>query len=515
MKRIKYYHNMITILCAASLLCSNVLAYADEAVSDNSISGNSISGNSISENETPSVSEDVITGVSVSCTNEYRKKGRTAIISISANSTGGGIALIQVRNVLAGVRKTLYRSDDMTEDKEADRKNLTFPVTANGSYEFFIYDTNGNSDSCRCFVKDITSDSLDYYLSKAEDNRQNSTRTYYDIENDQDSKEEKLFGTVVFGGSGGTGDVRTGNTGERNYVVSSIGEDRSEERTASEKYGDWSMLRAKESNSGIKAWYEPYTDDGEPAQRPQPMENIIDLSDYGVELFKTEVIRDTEDVLGETKAPERPADPDLKFDRPDDNIDNMNDNNRIIIIGIIIFIIILVMLIIAFLLLKSGGAKKKKNKKRVKVRLRSTGKQALVPSGTRAAGTKKTQKLSDVKKMKAVGGGNQARSEVILKTAGTVSDDGIEKYAKMTEDYLRSKQDTEVKRAGLKKYFSDRHGFYCVDFTYKITEGMSPGQFKAQMNDLDTALSNVSGVDTITFAVDNANGVYRTTFYQV
>ena len=62
--------------------------------------------------------------------------------------------------------------------------------------------------------------------------------------------------------------------------------DREEDRQGLlEKYNGWSMLKTKNRKTYVRAWYEPFTDTGEPARRPQPLENIIDLSDYDVSLF--------------------------------------------------------------------------------------------------------------------------------------------------------------------------------------------------------------------------------------
>ena len=198
------------------------------------------------------------------------------------------------------------------------------------------------------------------------------------------------------------------------------------------------------------------------------------------------------------------------------------DNNNVFIIGIVVFIIILLMLIAAFLLLK--GSKGSRGMKKVRIRVKraskaSSGKTAVKgntvkkkssgnPGGAGVSGKAASQNKASAAKSGSVKGASQKMPQ--LRAPG---DEGIEKYARMTEEYVRSKFDIELKRVGLKKYYSDRHGFECVDFTYRPASGVIPAQFRTHLNDVDTALSNVSGVDTITFAVDNATGTYRTTFY--
>ena len=184
----------------------------------------------------------------------------------------------------------------------------------------------------------------------------------------------------------------------------------------------------------------------------------------------------------------------MKSPGEDDNIADMDNNNSVLIIGIIIFVIIVIMLLAAFMLLKGSGDKKRR---KIKIRIvkgkRSRG--AAVASAVAKAGSRKSGKG--------------------LPSLSPMTDDGIEKYAKMTEEYVHSEFGIELKRLGLKKYYSDRHGFNCVDFTYKPADGAHPAQLKGHLNDLDTALSNVSGVDTISFVVDISTGTYRTTFYKV
>ena len=181
----------------------------------------------------------------------------------------------------------------------------------------------------------------------------------------------------------------------------------------------------------------------------------------------------------------------------------MNNAYIWIVAGLAVLILILLMLLATFFLLKNGRGRKRRRKggsKQVKRKAESSG---IHKSENQAANIKKED--AKVPRETLAGGGS-------LPLRG-LSDEGIEKYEKMTDEYSRSKLGTELKRVGLKKYYSKRHGSHCVDFSYRIISGMSPSQFRTHLNDVDTALSIVSGVDTITFAVDNNTGVFRTTFY--
>ena len=262
-------------------------------VSGNEDSGNEVSGNEVSGNETPSAGGDTGKGISVKCTG-ISHRGHTAVVSIAAECTGGDIALIQVENSRAGVRKTLYRP-------EVASKSLDFMVTANGSYVFYAYDTNGNTDSCRVNIYDLKTGSIDDYLRRAQENRKAGIRSTAAEEEEWKKRDDKPA-RVIFGGvSGAAGTVRktAGSLPGKRYTVRSGNGNRNTDGQAStEKYSDWSMLKKKNRRADTKAWYEPYTDTGEPVVRPQPLENIIDLSDYETDLFKADVSPLTGDESG-------------------------------------------------------------------------------------------------------------------------------------------------------------------------------------------------------------------------
>lgn len=93
-------------------------------------------------------------------------------------------------------------------------------------------------------------------------------------------------------------------------------------------------------------------------------------------------------------------------------------------------------------------------------------------------------------------------------------DDSAEKYAKIASDFLSTRYGTVISKMTLRKYYSERHGFECVDFIYELKEGLTPSQFRNEINSIDLALSNVSGVDTLTFQIsDMKPEVFKTTFY--
>ncbi len=193
-------------------------------------------------------------------------------------------------------------------------------------------------------------------------------------------------------------------------------------------------------------------------------------------------------------------------------------NTRFLIIGIVIFILILLLIISVLLFLlgskkKSSGKKKRGKKRKV---YNASGRKGGEAGKTSSGKASEVRALSKTVKV-SYGGTASGAAKKPGKASGTVplklTDDGVEKYARMTEDYTLSKFDVRLERLELKKYYSERHGFYCVDFSYTVPQDISFAVFKGNLNDMDTALSNVSGVDTITFASDGVKPSFRTTFY--
>ena len=569
---------MAFILCVMLLFTDTLRSYADSisgngaggsdepgAVSDNE-SGNgesgSASGNGVvpengsgsaSGNEPGSVSEDQIYEIVISC-NLVSKTKRKVGILISAESKGSGVALIQAENERAGIRKTIYKIADKdidpvrpSEDGNDDAVDVKFTLTANGSYIFYAYDEKGNMDLMRLSVSDIERRDISAYLELAERNRMESETGTYDDSQNEDGAYTLKLGTAYIGGGGTDTDSdreKAYRSGQGYIVRSGDGSGTDTETAASGKYKDWSMLRNREKRSDFRAWYEPYALSGDNI-KPQPLENVLDLSDYETDLFNADYREEEEEgegegVLGESASPYEDGDKggflDLKFSRPDDNIESMNDSNRIIIIGIIIFIIILVMMLTAFMLMR--GAKEKNVKVRVKKGSGRKGTGKASGSSGKARPKARSKSAAPVKSNKT--GSSKGKTQAKAKSgvsakapsasgkgvsggmtgnvgktpaSNGLTDDGIEKYAKMTMEYARSKLGIELDRVSLKKYYSERHGFDCVDFTYRLPEGTATSQFKPHLNDVDTALTNVSGKDTITFPMGNDTGVYKTTFY--
>lgn len=119
----------------------------------------------------------------------------------------------------------------------------------------------------------------------------------------------------------------------------------------------------------------------------------------------------------------------------------------------------------------------------------------------------KAEKKKEKKKGRA---DKRSRLPVIM----AEDDDSAEKYAKIASDFLSTRYGTVISKMTLRKYYSERHGFECVDFIYELKEGLTPSQFRNEINSIDLALSNVSGVDTLTFQIsDMKPEVFKTTFY--
>ena len=502
---------------------------SDNTVSENSVSENDISGDepsagTVSENIIPGQKEDTVSrdavpvkepsGIKISHAGTFRD-GRVTEIRINVESTVSKIVKVEAENKAVGIRKKLYHRSEGSYDSSIA---LKLRVNANGCYVFRAVDSDGNSDTLEVRVDDIGARSFSGYTSRAQSNVRGLAPT----------------GTLTCGSCGAkTGKV---SSGAKNYQVKSGKAVNDAKDHAIEDYSRWSLLKRKERKDEEKLWYEPAAGssaepDAETGAEGAVSDSLPGLSDYGIKLFRTEALGDgafhpvVASGLTETEVM-----PGLKFTSRDDNIGTMDSNNSMIIIGVVIFIIILLMLAASFLLLK--GHKDEKSKKKVKVRIKRVAKSTSGRTGTSgksgtsgkngtsrktAASAKKGMSVKTGASVKPAASGkagtsakSPASKPVPLRSPG---DEGIEKYARMTEDYVRSKFGIELKRIDLKKYYSDRHGFDCVDFTYSPASGVLPAQFRMHLNDVDTALSNVSGVDTITFAVDNSTGTYRTTFY--
>jgi hypothetical protein len=175
-------------------------------------------------------------------------------------------------------------------------------------------------------------------------------------------------------------------------------------------------------------------------------------------------------------------------------------SRNIIISAIAVLICIVIMLLCLMLLFGHDGGRKKARRKVRRRHTRAKGSSSRIHSATRHTVPDGQPDASPAGKP--------------LPKLKSQTDDEMQKYAEITKSFIRSNYASEIKVVGLKKYHSKRHGFDCIDFTYRLESGMTPAAFRQAMNHMDTALSNVSGVDTLTFAVDGSpDGLYRTTFY--
>ena len=178
-------------------------------------------------------------------------------------------------------------------------------------------------------------------------------------------------------------------------------------------------------------------------------------------------------------------------------------NTTVLTAVIIVFICIIIMLLCLLFLLNGHSAGKRHT-------VNGSFSKSFPDSPASATGAKARKAPSTV--LSADDGISGEASK--LPAIRSQTDDDMQKYAEITKSFLRSKYNAEIKVVGLKRYYSERHGFDCIDFSYRLDSGMTPAEFRQAMNHLDAALSNVSGVDTLTFAEgSSADGLYRTTFY--
>ncbi len=176
-------------------------------------------------------------------------------------------------------------------------------------------------------------------------------------------------------------------------------------------------------------------------------------------------------------------------------------SGRAVIIVICAIVICIVIMLLCLLILRDSPSKRKKSK--VGKSKKKTRRGTAAVRGVRAGSVSSPPSPTP---------GDTAMKGVPLIKAQP--DEDLLKYSNYVKSYLKTEYDTEISVVGLKKYYSERHGFDCVDFTYLVVSGMSPYEFKSVRNALDTAMTNVSGVNAITFPVEGSSeNTYRTTFY--
>ncbi len=95
--------------------------------------------------------------------------GRTRAV-ISAKDPDG-VVLVQIDNDSVGIRKTIYQSDLTTGKRLKHRISIEFPLTANGCYNIYAYDSAGNANSCILNVRDIERKDIFAYVRKARFNQ--------------------------------------------------------------------------------------------------------------------------------------------------------------------------------------------------------------------------------------------------------------------------------------------------------------------------------------------------------
>ncbi len=167
-------------------------------------------------------------------------------------------------------------------------------------------------------------------------------------------------------------------------------------------------------------------------------------------------------------------------------------------------VICIIIMLLCLLILRNSPSKGKKTKGRRSKKKARRGTAAVRSTHAGSAPVPSSPAPS--------GDGDTAMMSVPLLKAQP--DEDLLKYSNYVKSYLKTEHDTEIRVVGLKKYYSERHGFDCVDFIYAVVSGMSPYEFKSVRNALDTAMTNVSGVNVITFPVEGSSeNTYRTTFY--
>ena len=102
-------------------------------------------------------------------TEMINNNGRTKAV-ISAKDPDG-VVLIQIDNDCVGIRKTIYESDFTTGKGLKHKIIMDFPLTANGRYNIYAYDSAGNANSCILNVRDIERKDISVYIRKARFNQ--------------------------------------------------------------------------------------------------------------------------------------------------------------------------------------------------------------------------------------------------------------------------------------------------------------------------------------------------------
>lgn len=205
---------------------------------------------------------------------------RAAVIKIFVESTGSDIKRAEVCNSKAGIRKILFEAKAEMTDRALV---LHLRTRSNGKYIFRAYDTKGNIASCEVIADRIESRSFSDYREKAKENSSRSPSVF--------RKEADLTSPCIYGGQLKVQEAAP--LSGREYIVGS-GVDKKDEKDErdpdTDKYGQWSLLKEREKKSDARIWYEPYTVKTENVIPENETNDMPDLSDYGVKLFRTAVI---------------------------------------------------------------------------------------------------------------------------------------------------------------------------------------------------------------------------------
>ena len=338
---------------------------SDNTVSDNTVSDNTVSDNTVSEN---TVSDNTASENKPSGDNESKTKyhyvnlecheaayGEADIsekghILIAAQSRGCPIALLQIENAGAGVRKTLYKGDmqgrDGVQDIERD-----FRVTACGEYRIWAYDTKGAYDMKTVNVRDMGNPDISGYQSVALKNMKERRRGNSDPGADPGYSRTVSSKIVMLGGDGKK-EEKTGDYPAKNYTYKTgKTEGGNEDIAVSERYGNWSLLKGKSMSGDTKAWIGTEAGSGREDAVPDNLQNRLDLEDYSVELFRTDIASaasaKSEIPVGETGVLG------LKSKPRNDNMKD-GDKGRLPYIVWIGYLLILVMLISVVLILQKA-----------------------------------------------------------------------------------------------------------------------------------------------------------------
>ncbi len=180
----------------------------------------------------------------------------------------------------------------------------------------------------------------------------------------------------------------------------------------------------------------------------------------------------------------------------------------------ILLVISLCLNVILFCLLMLGGKPGKKSTKGKTGRKRQGGSVNENKAASKSVSPKVPKAASKTVPSSADTGKPEKKPRQTVKKPVSNKDTDIQKYVEYVKNYLKTEYDNNISPVGVKKYYSEIHGMECVDFTYRLAEGIDPKFFRSRMNAIDTALTNISGTNTITFQGEGADeNTYKTVFY--